>query len=89
MKIQKIDIKNFLALEQVTNNFQTLIDKADILDPVNRAQLIDFLLAVRLDFESILVLATSDHADFSPVPETQDRWLEEGRITPAMVKEAA
>jgi molecular chaperone GrpE (heat shock protein) len=61
-----------------------MIDEADILDPVNRAQLIDFLLAVRQDFDNILVFATSDHADPSPVPEIQVWWLEEGRISPLM-----
>jgi hypothetical protein len=63
-----------------------MIDEADILDPVNRAQLIDFLLAVRLDFDTILVFATSDHGDPSPLPEIQVWWLEEGRIRPVMSK---
>ena len=53
------------------------------------AQLIDFLLAVRLDFDTILVFATSDHADPSPVPEIQVWWLEEGRITQMRRREAA
>jgi len=61
-----------------------MIDEADILDPVNRAQLIDFLLAVRQDFDSILVFATSDHADHSPVSEIQVWWLEEGKIAPVI-----
>ena len=61
-----------------------MIDEADILDPVNRAQLIDFLLAVRQDFDTILVFDTSDRADPSPVPEIQVWWLEEGKIAPAM-----
>jgi len=63
-----------------------MIDEADILDPVNRAQLIDFLLAVRQDFDTILVFATSDHADPSPLPEIQVWWLEEGRIRPVIPK---
>ena len=69
-----------------------MIDEADILDPVNRAQLIDFLLAVRQDFDTILVFATSDHADPSPVPEIQVWWLEEGKIRlvmPEMQEQAA
>ncbi|MFZ5451476.1 MAG: hypothetical protein ACOZF2_06355 [Thermodesulfobacteriota bacterium] len=66
-----------------------LIDEADILDSVNRAQLIDFLLAVRQDFDTILVFATSDYAAPSPAPEIQVWWLEEGRIIQVMVKEAA
>jgi len=61
-----------------------MIDEADILDPVNRAQLIDFLLAVRQDFDTILVFATSDHADPAPLPEIQVWWLEEGKIAPVI-----
>ncbi len=63
-----------------------MIDEADILDPVNRAQLIDFLLAVRQDFDTILVFATSDHADPSPVPEIQVWWLEGGKIAPVIAE---
>lgn len=71
-----------------------MIDEADILDPVNRAQLIDFLLAVRQDFDTILVFATSDHADPSPVPDMiRVWWLENGQISdvwePVRAKEAA
>jgi hypothetical protein len=66
-----------------------MIDEADILDPVNRAQLIDFLLAVRQDFDTILVFATSDHADPSPVPEIQVWWSQDGQVSPVRVKEAA
>jgi predicted nuclease with TOPRIM domain len=61
-----------------------MIDEADILDPLNRAQLIDFLLAVRQDFDTILVFATSDEAKPSPVPEIQVWWLEDGRIAPVI-----
>jgi head-tail adaptor len=61
-----------------------MIDEADILDPVNRAQLIDFLLAVRQDFDTILVFATSNHVDPSPVPEIQVWRLEKGRIVPVI-----
>ena len=66
-----------------------MIDEADILDPVNRVQLIDFLLAVRQDFDTILVFATSDHADPSPVPEIRVWWLEEGTIHPVQASQAA
>lgn len=57
-----------------------MIDEADILDPLNRAQLIDFLLAVRQDFDTILVFATSEEAQSSQDPEIQVWWLEEGKI---------
>ncbi|TSA08025.1 MAG: hypothetical protein D4R73_09215 [Deltaproteobacteria bacterium] len=66
-----------------------MIDEADILDPVNRAQLIDFLLAVRQDFDTVLVFATSDHADPSPVPEIRVWWLENGHIEQVNEKKAA
>ncbi|TSA12516.1 MAG: hypothetical protein D4R73_02220 [Deltaproteobacteria bacterium] len=63
-----------------------MIDEADILDPVNRAQLIDFLQAVRQDFDNILVFATSHEAQPSPVPEIQVWWLEEGMIVPVVLE---
>lgn len=66
-----------------------MIDEADILDPGNRGQLIDFLLAVRQDFDTILVFATSDHADPSPASEIQVWWLEKGKITPVSQPMAA
>ena len=66
-----------------------MIDEADILDPPNRAQLIDFLLAVRQDFDTILCFATSDHADPSPMPEMQVWWLEDGKISPVTGRKAA
>lgn len=78
-----------VVLAQLAGARLLLIDEADILDPVNRAQLIDFLLAVRQDFDTILVFATSDHADPSPVPEIQVWWLEEGKVSPVRAREAA
>ena len=59
-----------------------MIDEGDILDPPNRANLIDFLLAVRQDFDIILVFATSDHADPSPIPELAVWWLDNGKVSP-------
>jgi len=66
-----------------------MIDEADILDPVNRAQLIDFLLAVRQDFDTILVFATSDHADPSPIPELAVWWIQDGVVSPVRAEQAA
>ena len=66
-----------------------LIDEADILDPVNRANLIDFLLAVRQDFDTILVFATSDHADPSPIPDLAVWWISDGIVSPVLAREAA
>ena len=61
-----------------------MIDEGDILDPPNRANLIDFLLAVRQDFDIILVFATSDHADPSPIPELAVWWLQDGMVSPVI-----
>lgn len=61
-----------------------MIDEADILDPLNRALLIEFLLEISQEFDTILVFATSDEAKPSPVPEIQVWWLEEGRIAPVI-----
>lgn len=59
-----------------------LIDEADILDPLNRAALTDFLLDIREDFDAIMVFATSSQAHPSPYPDIQVWWLEDGRIAP-------
>jgi len=65
-----------------------LIDEADILDPLNRAALTNFLLAVREDFDTIMVFATSSQAHPSPYPDIQVWWLEDGRIAPVVQKAA-
>ncbi|MHB8069541.1 MAG: AAA family ATPase [Desulfobaccales bacterium] len=77
------------ALTRLAGARLLMIDEADILDPGNRGKLIDFLLAVRQDFDTILVFATSDHADPSPVPEIQVWWLEKGKIKPVSQPMAA
>ena len=77
------------ALTRLAGARLLMIDEADILDPGNRGQLIDFLLAVRQDFDTILVFATSDHVDPSPVPEIQVWWLEKGKIKPVSQPMAA
>ena len=59
-----------------------MIDEGDILDPPNRVNLIDFLLAIHQDFDIILVFATSDHADPSPIPELAVWWLDNGKVSP-------
>jgi DNA repair exonuclease SbcCD ATPase subunit len=69
-----------VVLAQLAKARLLIIDEADILDPPNRSQLIEFLLAVRQDFDTILVFATSQEAQPSPVPEIQIWWLEAGRI---------
>lgn len=66
-----------------------MVDEADILDPPNRSQLIDFLLAIRQDFDTILVFATSDHADPSPIPELQVWWISDGQVAPVVNQQAA
>ena len=66
-----------------------MIDEGDILDPPNRANLIDFLLAIHQDFDIILVFATSDHVDPSPIPELAVWWLDNGKVSPVRVQEAA
>jgi hypothetical protein len=65
-----------------------LIDEADILDPLNRAALTDFLLSIMEDFDTIMVFATSSQAHPSPYPDIQVWWLEDGRIAPVTQKAA-
>jgi hypothetical protein len=72
------------ALASLTEAGLLMIDEADILDPLNRALLIEFLLEISQEFDTILVFATSDEAKPSPVPEIQVWWLEEGRIAPVI-----
>lgn len=66
-----------------------LIDELDILDLPNRANLIDFLLAIRQDFDTVIGFATSDHADPSPIPELAVWWIQDGVVSPVMAREAA
>ena len=66
-----------------------LIDEADMLDPSNRTALIDFLLEIQPDFDSILVFATSQETRPSPVSEIEIWWLEAGRIRPVETDDAA
>lgn len=70
------------ALGKMAGARLLMIDEADILDPQNRKGLVGFLLEIQPEFDFILVFATSDHADPSPVPEIQVWWLEDGRIKP-------
>jgi hypothetical protein len=65
-----------------------LIDEADILDPLNRAALTNFLLGIREDFDTIMVFATSSQAHPSSYPDIQVWWLEDGRIAPVTQKAA-
>jgi ABC-type proline/glycine betaine transport system ATPase subunit len=66
-----------------------LIDEADLLDPSNRTALIDFLLEIQPDFDTIIIFATSQKAKPSPIPEIQIWWLESGRIWPMETDDAA
>ncbi|MFP3866787.1 MAG: hypothetical protein ACLFUU_01320 [Desulfobacteraceae bacterium] len=66
-----------------------MIDEADILDPYNRANLVEFLMGIYQDFDTVLVFATSDNVKPSPSTEIMVWWLEDGRITKASEKMAA
>jgi len=85
----RVGIAFQFALAKMAGARLLIIDEADILDPSNRANLVDFLMAVHGDFDTILVFATSDHAHASPVPEIQIWWLEEGQIARVGEKMAA
>jgi len=74
------------ALAKLAGARLLMIDESDILDLPNRSQLIDFLLAIREDFDITLVFATSDHAAPSPVPEIAVWWMEAGQVS-AVVEE--
>ncbi len=72
------------AFAILTGSGLLMVDEGDILDPLNRARLIEFFLDVCEQFDTILVFATSDHAKPSPVLEIQVWWLEEGKIAPVI-----
>jgi len=77
------------ALAKLAGARLLMIDEADVLDPLNRANLVEFLCAVKDDFDTILIFATSDRAYGSPLPEIRVWWLEDGRITRIEEKLAA
>ena len=47
------------ALAKLAGARLLMIDEADILDPINRAALLNFLVAARDDFDTVMVFATS------------------------------
>jgi len=65
-----------------------VIDEADLLDPSNRTALIDFLLEIQPDFDTIIIFATAQEAKPSPIPEIQIWWLESGLIRPVETDDA-
>ena len=66
-----------------------MIDEADILDPSNRTALIDFLLKIQPDFDTIIIFATSQEAKPSPIPEIQIWWMESGQVRTVETDDAA
>lgn len=70
------------ALAILTRSRLLMIDEGDILDPLNRACLIEFLLDIAPQFDTILVFATSNEARPSPVPDLlMTWWLNDGHIS--------
>ncbi len=63
------------ALAKAAGARLLMIDEADILDPANRASLVGFLAAIKNDFDTILVFATSNQAIPSPDPDIQVWWI--------------
>ena len=69
------------ALAKLAGARLLMIDEADILDPVNRAALLNFLVAARDDFDTVMVFATSTNRPHkeSSDGEVQFWWLENGK----------
>lgn len=78
-----------VVLAQLAEARLLLVDELDILDPLNRANIIEYLLAIHQDFDTIIGFATSDHADPSPIPELQVWWLEGGKVEAVRERRAA
>lgn len=70
------------ALAKLAGARLLMLDEADILDAQNRDQLINFLLEIQPEFDTILVFATSDHARASLDPDIQLWVLIDGKIYP-------
>jgi hypothetical protein len=70
------------ALANLAGARLMLIDEADILSPLNRAFLLDFIMAIRQDFDAVLIFATTDHARPSPTPYLQVWVLMDGQVQP-------
>lgn len=75
----RVGIACQFALAKLAGARLLMIDEADMLDPKNRMTLLQFLTAIRPDFDTILVFATSDKA--FPFPNAQVWWLEHGKIS--------
>ncbi len=70
------------ALAILTGSRLLMVDEGDILDPLNRACLIEFLLDIGPQFDTILVFATSNEARPSSAPDLLTTWwLYDGHIS--------
>ena len=70
------------ALAKLAGARLLMIDEADILDPINRAALLNFLVAARDDFDTVMVFATSTNRPHkeSSDGEVQFWWLDDGKV---------
>lgn len=59
-----------------------MIDRADMLDPDNRALLLSLLYQVRNDYDTVFVFSTVSEVTVkpSPVPEIQMWWVGDGKV---------
>ena len=70
------------ALATLTGSRLLMVDEGDILDPLNRAALIEFALDIVEQFDTILIFATSNEARPSPAPDLLTTWwLNDGHIS--------
>jgi DNA repair exonuclease SbcCD ATPase subunit len=71
-----------VTLAQLAGARIMMVDECDILDSQNRAALLDFIMAVQEDFDTVILLATSDHASPSPSPDLQVWVIIDGQVQP-------
>ena len=71
-----------VTLAQLAKARIMMVDECDILDGPNRAALLDFIVAVQEDFDTVILLATSDHASPSPNPDLKVWVIIDGQVQP-------
>ena len=68
------------ALAKLAGSRLLMIDEADILDPLNRAALLNFLRSSSVDFDTIMVFSTGVMPPPSFIEGVQFWWLDDGKV---------
>ncbi len=81
-----------LAITEALVNLSGLgvlvLDDAEVLDLPNRARLMNYLVSLQDDYETIIVLSTTERERLRPVPPVRAFWIEAGQVTEVALEEA-